>query len=71
MINEYIETIGHTCWVLGPTGYHFDRQLFAEKLIRLSATAMDTLSEAYNLPDRTHGDFLCRYWGVNRDATHQ
>lgn len=24
--------LGYTCWVPGPTGYHFDRQLFAEKI---------------------------------------
>lgn len=42
-MNERITQLGYDSWVLGPTGYHFDRQLFAEKIIHECNVALQPM----------------------------
>lgn len=32
-MNERITQLGYNCWVLGSTGYHFDRGMFAKLIV--------------------------------------
>lgn len=42
-MNEKIKELSRECWVLGSIGYHFDKQLFAEKIINECNTALQPM----------------------------
>jgi len=60
-MNEKIKELGRECWVLGPIGYHFDKQLFATKIILECAELMYGRDEDGNCKD---GDVIKQHFGV-------
>lgn len=60
-MNEKIKELGRECWVLGSIGYHFDKQLFATKIIPECAELMYGRDEDGNCKD---GDVIKQHFGV-------
>lgn len=44
-MNKRIEAMIYECWVLGPVGYHFDKRLFASKIIEKCVQQCQVVAE--------------------------